>query len=127
MRYLYLAYGIAPYSANGKDVVNNYSGSILKKVSNGTTGQAPQPGDVLSYGPTTTYGHTSIVSASSVNASGNGTITVIEQNSSATGSKTLTVANWVVQASMTVSGWLHYPTSTVSKPYQAYIPTISTP
>ncbi len=122
MRFLYLAYGIPPYSGNGKDVVTNYPGTLLAKISNGTIGKAPQPGDVLSYGPTTTYGHTSVVSASNVDASGNGTITVIEQNSSATGVKTLTVTNWVVQASSTVSGWLHMPEQTVEMPYRVYIP-----
>ncbi|MBE0695846.1 MAG: CHAP domain-containing protein [Anaerolineaceae bacterium] len=122
MRYLYLAYGISPYSGNGKDVVANYPGSRLLKITNGTIGQAPQPGDVLSYGPTTTYGHTSVVSASNVDSSGDGTITVIEQNSSATGSKTLTVSDWVVQASTTVSGWLHDPVRTVNLPYRIYIP-----
>ncbi|MGC1378903.1 MAG: CHAP domain-containing protein, partial [Anaerolineales bacterium] len=80
MRYLYLAYGIAPYPANGKAVVGNYKGSKLVKIANGKAGAAPQPGDVLSYGPATTYGHTSVVAASNVNASGNGTITIIEQN-----------------------------------------------
>src|SRR5690242_11658570 len=34
MRYMYLVYGIAPYSANGKEVVNNYPGSVLSKVTN---------------------------------------------------------------------------------------------
>ena len=38
MRYLYLAYGIAPYSANGKDVVWNYSGDKLVQISNGQAG-----------------------------------------------------------------------------------------
>jgi hypothetical protein len=107
MRFLYLAYGIAPYSANGSQVVWNYSGSLLKKVANGTAGQAPQPGDVLSYGATSTFGHTSVVAASSVNASGNGSVTVIEENAAATGSNTLTVTSWSVTGNAgTVSGWL---------------------
>lgn len=107
MRYLWLAYQIAPYSANGNMVVWNYSGSKLSKVTNGTVGQAPQAGDVLSYGKDTTWGHTSVVSASNVNSSGDGTITVIEQNSSASGVKTLTVTDWVVTAYTSVDGWLH--------------------
>ncbi len=123
MRYLYLAYNIAPYPGNGKDVVANYPGTLLIKVSNGSYG-GPQPGDVLSYGPTTTYGHTSVVSASNIDSSGNGTITVVEQNSSATGVKTLTVANWFVQSSMTVSGWLHDPTGDLKLPPAVYLPII---
>ncbi len=46
-RYMYLVDGIAPYSANGKDVVNNYSGNILTKVSNNGT-SLPIPGDIIS-------------------------------------------------------------------------------
>ena len=86
MRFLYLAYGIAPYSANGSQVVWNYSGSLLTKIANGTAGLAPQPDDVLSYGATSTSGHTSVVAASNVNANGSGTITVIEENAAASGS-----------------------------------------
>ena len=123
MRYLYLAYNIAPYPGNGNDVVANYPGTLLIKVSNGSW-RGPEPGDVLSYGPTTTYGHTSVVSASNIDLDGNGTITVIEQNSSATGVKTLTVASWYVQSSMTVSGWLHDPIDDPQLPLVVYLPLI---
>ncbi len=109
MRYLYLAYGIGPYSANGSQVVWNYSGSELIKIGNGTPNAAPVPGDVLSYGSTSTWGHTSVVSASAVDSNGNGTITVVEQNASAGGVATLTVSGWYVSNS--VSGWLHDPGS----------------
>jgi hypothetical protein len=44
MRYMYLVYGIAPYSSpGGKDVVDNYSGSVLSKVTNNGT-SLPTPG-----------------------------------------------------------------------------------
>lgn len=108
LRYLYLAYNVAPYSANGSGVVWNYSGSALHKISNGTANAAPQAGDVLSYGATTSAGHTSVVSSSSVNSAGNGSITVVEQNNSANGVSTLTVSGWWVYGNAgAVSGWLH--------------------
>jgi hypothetical protein len=108
MRYLYLAYAISPYSANGSQVVSNYSGSKLVKIANGTYGQAPRPGDVLSYGATSSSGHTSVVSSSSVDTNGNGTIVVAEENASVTGSSTLQVQNWSVLGNAgSVSGWLH--------------------
>jgi hypothetical protein len=110
MRFMYLNYGIKPYQANGNQVVSHYDGynpiKILKVVTNGTKGIAPRPGDVLSYGPNSIYGHTSVVTTSSVDTSGNGSITIIEQNNSSTGQNTLSVTNWVVRSSMTVSGWL---------------------
>jgi len=108
MRYLYLAYNIPTYSGNGKDVVANYPGTRLVKIANGSVNKAPVAGDVLSYG-STGVGHTSVVSASHVDTAGNGTITIIEQNNSTTGIKTHTVSKWYVQASYTVSGWLHDP------------------
>lgn len=108
MRYLYVTYGRAPYPANGKDVVANYPGTRLMKVNNGTAGRGPAPGDVLSYGATTAFGHSSVVSAASINASGNGSITVIEENNSRRGATTMTVSRWTVQGSpYAVIGWLH--------------------
>ncbi|MBO0730508.1 MAG: CHAP domain-containing protein, partial [Acidimicrobiaceae bacterium] len=107
MRYLYLVDGVAPYSANGSQVVWNYTGTALTPIGNGIAGKAPVPGDVLSYGSTSTNGHTSIVSSSSVNGSGNGTVTVVEQNNTTDGTTTMQVSNWVVQGNpYPVSGWL---------------------
>jgi hypothetical protein len=64
MRYMYLIYGIAPYSANGNTVVSNYSGSVLTKVQN-DTGSVPTPGDILSFAANSfghgTTGHTAVV------------------------------------------------------------------
>jgi len=112
MRFMYLMYGITPYQANGSQVVWNYAGTRLVKIANGTAGQAPQPNDILSYGATSTYGHTAVVTSSGVDANGNGTLTVIEQNSSASGRNTLTVSNWTVAAySGSISGWLHDPSA----------------
>jgi hypothetical protein len=107
-RFLYLAHGIPPYSAHGSQVVWNYTGDLLEKAPNCEAGRAPEPDDVLSYGSTSTYGHTSVVVASDVDGSGNGTIGVIEQNNSSTGFSTLGVSNWCVGGNYTtVSGWLH--------------------
>ncbi len=109
-RFLYLAYGIAPYPANGNEVVWNYTGDLLEKVPNCEIGRVPEPNDVLSYGSTSTYGHTSVVVASDVDIAGDGRIWVIEQNSSPTGVTTIAVDNWCVDPSYTdVSGWLHDP------------------
>ena len=108
-RFLYLAYGIPPYPANGNDMVTNYNGDLLEKVWNCTPGRAPWPDDVLSYGATSLYGHTSVVVASDVDSAGNGTIDVIEQNSSINGHRTHTVSEWCVQSYTDVIGWLHRP------------------
>lgn len=108
-RFLYLAYGIPPYLGNGNQVVTNYQGDLLEKVWNCTPGRAPEPDDVLSYGATSTYGHTALVAAANVDGAGHGTVQVIEQNSSRSGFSTLAVRDWCVVAYTDVIGWLHHP------------------
>jgi len=108
-RFLYLAYGIPPYSAHGSQVVENYAGDLLEKVYNCTVGRAPRPGDVMSYGPLSSYGHTSLVKHSEVDADGDGSITIVEQNSSTTGQNTYRVVDWCVQSSYGQVSWLHLP------------------
>ena len=106
-RYIYLAFGIAPYSANGNTVVSNYSGTRLTKVLNGTANKGPIPGDVISYTGPSTYGHTSLVIASNIDTNGNGSITIAEQNYSKLGTRTHTVSKWSIVSSDGVYGWLH--------------------
>jgi hypothetical protein len=112
-RFMGQIYGVSAYSANGDTVVSNYSsadGGGLVKVNNGTAGVAPQPGDVISFnGPGN--GHVAVVASSSVNTSGNGSITLISENDTANGWRTLSVSSWVVQGfgTRTPYGWLHDP------------------
>lgn len=121
MRWLYLAYGVKTYQANGNQVVSHYRtayGGGLVKVTNGTVGEAPATGDVLSFAGTTSnpYGHTAVVIGSTVDASGNGAISLMEQNFHADGSATLPVKGWVVKTVATdgsrypgAVSWLHHP------------------
>lgn len=118
MRFMYLAYGVNPYGANGGDVYANYStvyGGGLVKVANGTVGTPPEPGDVLSFGATvsSSAGHTGVVASSTVDGNGNGTVRILSQNDTTDGWRTLTVSNWVVTAGVpglgAIPGWLHSP------------------
>jgi hypothetical protein len=120
MRFMYVAYGVKPYGANGKDVYANYStayGGNLEKVPNGTVGRAPAPGDVITFGPTATspLGHTGVVATENVGDDGNGTITILSQNDTADGWRTLNVGAWSVDGPTgglgVVPGWLHSSTS----------------
>jgi formylglycine-generating enzyme required for sulfatase activity len=110
-RYLYLKHDIDPYQAHGKDVVNNmpqqYVGTLFERISNGTPNEAPESDDVISFGAATTYGHVAIVTAANVDANGNGSIEIIEQNWSQTGHRSLPVTNWRVGGSSSVTNWLH--------------------
>lgn len=109
-RLMFLEYGSCPYKANGKDIVNNYPGSKFQKVANDGKGKnLLAAGDIFSSGATSTYGHTGIISSVNVDANGNGTIAIVEQNRSSTGSATANVSGWKITTSLggTVSGWLH--------------------
>lgn len=133
MRWMYLAWGVNPYPADGWDVVQNYGVSSIKAkfnpdgpqlvvVANPTIGAVPQPGDVVSVGRTTSdnFGHTAVVTANAVDSQGNGTITLIQQNDGAgnNGWATYAVSDWVVGDGVT--GWLHNPSWTRQWPLVGY-------
>ena len=143
-RYL-LAYKQLPSQvANGKDVVNVYTGlqnSPFHKVDNSDSTSsvydghiqiAPVEGDVLSYAPAPDNnfnGHTSIVTGSTVDSSGTGTISVIQQNIAFNGSAIpidqLSVQGWVIQPSTQGAGsvisWM------TTRPVSSQQPTPNTP
>src|SRR5207245_1832902 len=100
MRFMALAYGVSAYNANGNNVVRNYStsdGGSLVKIPNGTSGKAPVPGDVISFdNANDPAGHVVVVTSSSVDSSGNGTIRVMTQNDTSDGWRTLSVSSWRV-------------------------------
>jgi hypothetical protein len=126
MRWMYMAWGVDPYPANGNGVVPNYPNGTagyprLSVVKNGTIGRAPQPGDVLSIDNSNPDGHTEVVASSSVDGAGNGTLTVITENDppGASGWGALSVSHWVVSdgdAHDHVIGWLHNPNWTLEQP-----------
>ena len=114
-RYLFLKYNIAPYQANGKDVVNNmsqqYIGSLFERIPNGTPNKAPMLGDVISFRSTAYIeGHVAIVTSSDVDSNGNGSIVIIEQNASKSGQQPVSVSNW--QVGNLAINWLHELTTT---------------
>ncbi len=116
MRYMYLVYGVAPYSApGGKDVVNNYSGSALTKVSNDGT-SLPSPGDIISFDGTTSnpYGHTAVVTGYNYSGSTIISLEVMQQNATSNGWGSVAVSgNKVTGTDLGggVSAWLHGPSS----------------
>lgn len=117
-RYMYLNYGVAPYTlTNGSaaNIVTDYSGTkLVAKTNNGV--EVPAPGDIVAM----SYVHTAVVTAVNVNSAGTGTATILEQNGSATstGSRTISVTNKVVGDNVT--GWLHDPNSGTSEDFTIY-------
>ncbi|MFN2450311.1 MAG: CHAP domain-containing protein [Candidatus Baltobacteraceae bacterium] len=115
MRWMWEAYGVQPYSANGNTIASNYrstDGGNVEYIANGGYPPLPVMGDVLQYSGGT-YGHTSVVVSESHNSSGTGSLTVIEQNNGNYAGNSLTETNWYVNCASDGSGcptaWLHRP------------------
>jgi hypothetical protein len=105
-RYLYDRFGVTMnVVTNGDQVVAHYAADyagLFTVVRNGTPHRAPAAGDVLSLSASPGFdsasgGHTAVVQSSSVNAAGNGTATVVEENAAASGVAVLRVAGWTVR------------------------------
>ncbi len=102
-RFMYLAYGIVPYVGNGDQVVDNYRpsyGGSMVKVSNGSH-DLPVAGDILSFVSV----HTAIVTKVHVDADGNGSIDILEQNAPGDGTAKLAVSGFRIAR---VKNWLHH-------------------
>ncbi|MEY9861112.1 hypothetical protein ABH935_006752 [Catenulispora sp. GAS73] len=144
-RYMVTRYGISNPGEYGSTAANDFftsygQGHGFSLIFNGTSGQAPRTGDVISWdanpsvltsgtSPTalswgeSNNGHTAVVTGSSVNSSGNGSISIIEENYNDSGTGTVYVKDWVVQSVMAspvgTVNWLHNPAdggTTVSAP-----------
>jgi hypothetical protein len=102
-RYLYYRYGVTmSIPTNGDQVAAHYAAAypaLFAIVRNGTSHRAPVPGDVISLSTVPGFdsaagGHTVVVQSSSVNAAGNGTLTVVEENAVPSGIQILPVSDW---------------------------------
>jgi Putative Ig domain len=104
-RYLYYRYGVTMgIPTNGDQVAAHYAAAypaLFMIVKNGTPHRAPAAGDVLSMSEVPGFdspagGHTGVVQSSSVDALGNGTVTIVEENAVPSGIQVLPVADWDV-------------------------------
>jgi len=131
-RYLYVAKHWGTKTGDGADMVRVYGAAHnVTPVANGS-GKAPHVGDVISFSVMADFtddnglypGHTAIVSASSVNSSGNGSIKILSQNWAGGAAVTqVTVTNWTVQP-ITTGDANGVP---VSAPYVEWLPTGTRP
>ena len=114
-RFMAQVYGTRAYQANGSQVVKNYStayGGNLVKISNGTVGKAPQPGDIVSFTtPNNPWGHVGVIAKTTVDANGNGSVLMMSQNDTGDGWRTLPLNAWKLGSLGTLRayGWLHDP------------------
>ena len=75
--------------------VNHYNPSVAPLIPNGMQGIAYLPGDIVSFSDGGD-GHVAVVAKSTENSSGDGTVTLLEENGSKSGKTTATVTNWVM-------------------------------
>ena len=126
-RWLYQEFGLPVILGDGWQIVQKYGASLAHhagtplSVASPGTGVPIGPGDVVSYG-TSAPGHVAVVTSSTLDSKGNGTYTVIQENTA--GTATLAVKGWKPAGEyslhgpyMPVTGWLHIkpgPTTTIS-------------
>ena len=114
-RFMAQVYGTQAYQANGSQVVRNYRpsyGGGLVTVTNGTVGRAPVPGDIVSFTtPNNPWGHVAVVVRVTVDTTGTGSVTMLSQNDTADGWRTLPLTAWRLGnlGSLTPYAWLHDP------------------
>jgi hypothetical protein len=110
-RWLAMAYGLNVVTANGDEVARNYYNTYhashpgMRLIGNGTAGQAPKPGDVISFSNNPSFtgdddgGHVAVVvNGGSVNSAGNGAIYIAQENVSGLSftHQELSVSHWRV-------------------------------
>lgn len=102
-RFLWAHWGIEPvYGDNltGADYAQTVEAAnpSIPLIKNGTVNQPYEPGDIVSFTGNSDdpAGHVAVVAASTEDASGNGTVTILEENSPTgpKGEETLQVSNW---------------------------------
>lgn len=126
-RYLYYRYGVTMnIPTDGDQIAAHYAArypGLFKIVPNGTPHHAPADGDVLSMAEVPGFdgadgGHTAVVQASSVNAAGNGTVTIVEENAVRSGVEVLPVRHWHVRYSgFPYMEWLTTTGVVVTRPW----------
>jgi hypothetical protein len=115
-RYLWYRFGAAEQVANGDDQAAAYARadpSMFTLVANGTVGDAPHIGDVLSMSAHADFededgGHVAIVQSVSptVASTGTGTIYLVDQNDQPSGTATLSMRHWRIEPG--INGYAHF-------------------
>jgi hypothetical protein len=111
MRFLYQEWGIAPWGGSANTIKNSPPNSIDFYINDGT--HAFVPGDIIIEDGLSqnSSGHAVIITGANLDGNGTGTISILEQNSSSNGSRSLHVTNWVVDpdawTTYRIQGWLH--------------------
>ena len=115
MRFMALVYGVTPYGANGDGVVDNYRADERRRSrpvqQRHARHRAATGRRALVHRRRCGPGHVGIVASSAVDGNGNGSITMLSQNDTDDGWRTLPVTNWNVGGFThhSARNWLHDP------------------
>jgi hypothetical protein len=117
MRFLYQEWGIEPWAGNANTIKDSPPDSIIFFQNDGT--HAIVPGDIITEeAPSGNYGHAVIVTDVNVDGTGTGTISILEQNSSPSGIRSLSVDKWSFSSDPwtldKIQGWLHVKVNTTT-------------
>jgi hypothetical protein len=110
MRFLYQEWGIEPWGGSANTIKNSPPASIDFYINDGT--HVFVPGDILTEeNLTQTSGHAVIITGVNLDGNGTGTVSILEQNSSSNGSRSMNVTNWRFDidawTTYRIQGWLH--------------------
>jgi probable HAF family extracellular repeat protein len=98
VRFIWVTRGeLVPNVPDGKDLVGLGHSDLGIPIGTPGVGRLPRPGDVVSmWGGSNAqvYGHTAVVTSVNVDANGNGSIGIMEENGLASGSDHITVNGW---------------------------------
>jgi CHAP domain len=132
MRFLYQQWGIAPWAGVGKTIKDAPPSSMVFYPNDGT--HRLVPGDILTEDGSTpsSSGHAVIITAVNLDGNESGTLTILEQNSSSGGSRSLSVVNGIVAPDAwvwgsPVQGWLHVLSNQVVGDQRQFLPLIISP
>ncbi|MGB8215422.1 MAG: hypothetical protein WCE68_17870 [Anaerolineales bacterium] len=107
-RFLYQEWGILPWDGNGDTIKDDYPSSLVFYADDGT--HPIVPGDIITEdSPAGGFGgHAMIVTGVSVNASGTGSVSLLEQDVNSNGSRSLPLTKWVIGNGGAVDNWDYY-------------------
>jgi hypothetical protein len=130
MRFLHQEWDIAPWEGNANTIKDYYSTDSMVFYANDGT-HAIIPGDIITENATSgLYGHSVIVTSVNVDGTGTGTISLLEQNSSPSGSRSLSINKWSFSPDAwtgnSIQGWLHVKAnSAVPTPTATLTPSVT--
>ena len=128
MRFLYLEWAISPWAGNAKSIKDSAPSSVIFFANDGT--HPIIPGDIITEDGLSDWdgGHAMVVTGVTVDGTGTGTVSILEQNSILDGDRDLPIDEWDMGTDpwthKHIQGWLHVKANTANGDADpAFVPT----